>query len=110
MAKLPTLAPRLKQVPTQRVPVLNPGHWRTEGMTSSQRGYGYKWQKARARFLAAHPLCVMCEAEGRVTVATVVDHKIPHRGDQRIFWDESQWQPLCATHHSSHKQREENKG
>jgi len=29
------------------------------------------------RFLQEHPLCVMCEAKGRVSVAEEVDHIIP---------------------------------
>jgi len=51
-------------------------------------------------YLAEHPLCVKCEAEGRVTAATVVDHKEPHRGDYDRFWDESNWQSLCSYHHN----------
>ena len=73
--------------------------WR-QGKTSTQRGYGYKWQKARRRFLDAHPLCVACQANGRPTLATDVDHRIPHRGDQSLFWDESNWQALCHSCHS----------
>jgi 5-methylcytosine-specific restriction protein A len=108
--KLKTLKPRLGTILTQRVPTLTdqPNGWRTQGMTSAQRGYGYRWQKARERHLQAHPLCVMCQAEGRTAVATVVDHRDPHRGDQAVFWDESRWQSLCASHHSSEKQRQEN--
>ena len=30
------------------------------------------------------------EAQGRVVPATVVDHVVPHRGDQKLFWDEAQ--------------------
>lgn len=108
-ARLPTLKPRLLVLETRRVPTMQAGSWRTEGMTSTQRGYGYKWQQARLAFLREHPLCVMCEAEGRVEVATVVDHKIPHRGDQKLFWRRSNWQPLCSTHHSRDKQREESR-
>lgn len=107
MAKLQTLKPKLQVLNTSRVPTMQAGSWRTEGMTSTQRGYGYKWQKAREAFLREHPLCVMCAAEGRVTVATVVDHIVPHRGDQSLFWRRSNWQPLCATHHSRDKQRQE---
>ncbi len=107
-AKLLTLKPKLLVLDTRRVPTMQAGGWRTESMTSTQRGYGYKWQQARLAFLREHPLCVMCEAEGRVEVATVVDHKIPHRGDQKLFWRRSNWQPLCSTHHSRDKQREEN--
>ena len=44
-------------------------------------------------------LCVSCQAEGKLTAATVVDHIIPHRGDMKLFWDESNWQPLCKEHH-----------
>jgi len=72
------------------------------------RGYTHRWDKARATYLRSHPLCVMCEREGRVTAATVVDHIVPHRGDQRLFWDvENNWQSLCKSHHDSAKQREE---
>src|SRR3546814_15790813 len=61
--------------------------WRKDKRKTAERGYGSKWQAARAGFLRSHPLCVMCVEEGRTTVATVVDHKVPHRGDQRLFWD-----------------------
>ncbi len=109
MAKLQTLKPTLQVLDTRRVPTMAAGSWRTEGMTSTQRGYGYKWQQARLAFLREHPLCAMCQAEGLVTVATVVDHIIPHRGDQSLFWRRSNWAPLCAHHHSSDKQREESR-
>lgn len=55
-------------------------------------------------------LCVMCRKQGKTTVATVVDHVVPHQGDQTLFWDVSNWQPLCATHHSSDKQAFEKTG
>ena len=80
--------------------------WRN-GKTSTQRGYGYRWQKARKTFLERNPLCAMCEAEGRVTPAGVVDHVRPHKGDQALFWDTSNWQALCAPCHDVHKQRDE---
>lgn len=78
--------------------------------SARQRGYDSRWDKARRTFLAEHPLCVMCEREGRVTPATVVDHIKPHRGDQDLFWDRANWQPLCKAHHDSAKQREEARG
>lgn len=69
--------------------------------SASRRGYGSKWQKASREYLKSHPLCVMCMAENppRYVKATVVDHKIPHRGDQKLFWDRSNWQALCKKHH-----------
>lgn len=68
---------------------------------AATRGYNRKWQKARTRFLKAHPLCVECQKEGKYVRATVVDHIVPHRGDPVLFWDESNWQPLCKHHHDS---------
>lgn len=67
--------------------------------SAARRGYGSRWQKARATFLARSPLCVACEAEGRVSAATVVDHRIPHKGDQALFWDTGNWQSMCKAHH-----------
>lgn len=104
---LKTLKPRIGTLKDERVPVMQAGSWRTSSMTSTQRGYGHKWRKARARYLREHPLCVMCQADGHDVPAEVVDHKEPHRGDEALFWDESNWQPLCASHHSRDKQREE---
>lgn len=69
--------------------------------TSAARGYGYKWQQARAGWLLKHPLCVHCQARGRVVVATDVDHVISHRGDMALFWDRSNWQSLCHACHSA---------
>ncbi len=40
--------------------------------SSAQRGYGSRWQKARAAYLAAHPLCCRCHEGGTITAATVV--------------------------------------
>lgn len=72
---------------------------RTLRGSSAQRGYNYDWRKARRQYLDAHPLCVKCLEEKVTTAATVVDHIIPHRGDQSLFWDEANWQPLCKRHH-----------
>ena len=92
---------------TNRVAVMQPGSWRTSDMTSAQRGYGHKWRAARLAYLRDHPLCVMCQADGRVTAATVVDHIVAHRGDRVLFWDRNNWQSLCATHHSRDNPRAE---
>jgi 5-methylcytosine-specific restriction enzyme A len=70
--------------------------------SSSARGYTGTWDRARAAYLRKHPFCRRCGA-----AATQVDHIKPHRGDQSLFWDQDNWQPLCTTCHSSAKQREE---
>ncbi len=75
-------------------------------LTTTQRGYGYRWQVARAHFLKTHPICVMCERQGIITAATVVDHIKPHKGNEQLMWDsENNWQALCKSHHDSDKQR-----
>lgn len=78
--------------------------------SAASRGYGHKWRQARLDHLAANPLCVKCKELGRITAATTVDHIIPHKGDQRLFWRRSNWQSLCTTHHSATKQAEEKQG
>lgn len=66
---------------------------------SGERGYDRRWQKARARYLKANPLCVQCRKRGVYVKADVVDHIRPHRGDPILFWDESNWQSLCKACH-----------
>lgn len=70
-----------------------------ERKSASERGYNNRWRKARKRFLKQNPLCVHCKEDGKLTRATVVDHIKPHRGDMTLFWDESNWQPLCKKCH-----------
>lgn len=86
--------------------------WRSDRRKTAERGYGGRWQRERAAFLKRpeNALCVMCKAESRVTAAQVVDHRVPHHGDERLMWDQSNWQSLCASHHNSAKQRMERSG
>lgn len=59
-----------------------------------------RWRRLRREVLQASPLCGDCQAEGRVTAATDVDHRIPHRGDTRRFYDRHNLQALCRACHS----------
>lgn len=68
--------------------------------------YGRRWKRAARRFLMEHPLCVNC-SPANIVLATQVDHIIPHRGDPELFWDEANWQPLCASCHSKKTVRED---
>ena len=75
--------------------------------TAQERGYTRRWAARSQAFRRRFPLCGMrpggqrpvlsrCFDEGRQTPATVVDHVVPHRGDQGLFWDElGNWQALC---------------
>lgn len=89
--------------------------------SSTQRGYGYKWQQARAGYLRSHPLCMDHQKVGELVQATVVDHKIPHKLDEAmssgdaeriakakaLFWDSENWQSLCKTCHDEKTARED---
>ena len=81
--------------------------WRYGKESSAARGYGSRWQKARATHLANSPLCVYHQQHGRTVAATVVDHITPHNGDQALFWNSLNWQSLCKICHDSIKAREE---
>ena len=109
MSRLKTLATRL-QPQANRIATAVPGSWRSDKASSTQRGYGYAWQQARLVHLNAHPLCVYCERDDRVTAASVVDHIMPHRGDMTLFWDRGNWQSLCRPCHDIVKKREELSG
>ena len=67
--------------------------------SAGKRGYGSRWQRVSKNYLKAHPLCAACQKEGRYVKATVVDHIKPHRGDQTLFWDVENLQPLCKPCH-----------
>jgi len=53
---------------------------------------------------------------GRITAATVVDHKKPWRTGEdeaeryRLFWDRDNWQGLCAPCHDTIKRQIERHG
>ncbi len=69
-------------------------------LSPSTRGYDYKWRKFREEYLKRNPFCIECIKKGKLTQAKVVDHMIPHKGDERLFWDESNMQALCIRCHN----------
>lgn len=97
MGRLRTIAPRLK-APASRIVQHSPRE------AASKPGgkwlYGRPWRKARKEHLAEYPLCVHCERAGKVKVATDVDHRIPHKGSEVLFWDRLNWQSLCGPCHA----------
>jgi len=73
--------------------------------SARKRGYDARWDTAALTFKREHPLCLGCQAVGRVTATYLVDHVVPHRGDQKLFWDETNWQPACEPHGNAIKQQ-----
>lgn len=74
--------------------------------SASRRGYGSRWQKARAAYLAQHPLCVECFRAGKVVAAKHVDHIQPV-SQGGAMWDPANWQGLCVPHHNAKTARED---
>ena len=68
---------------------------RSPKIKSRQRMYKRRgWQILRSFVLVNEPLCRDC---GKF--ATVVDHIVPHRGNERLFNDDANLQPLCKKCH-----------
>lgn len=72
---------------------------RSKQSQEAQKLYDWRWQQASAAYRLEHPLCVTCEAAGRVTASQCVDHVVPHRGNYELFWDQSNWAALCNDCH-----------
>jgi hypothetical protein len=60
--------------------------------------------------LARKPLCEDCKERGEIVAATVVDHVIPHKGDERLFFDPGNLRSLCKTCHDRAKKLKETHG
>ena len=60
-----------------------------------------RWRRLRADQLQREPLCWYCEQAGRLTPADTVDHIIPHRGDEALFWDALNIRSCCRACHDS---------
>jgi 5-methylcytosine-specific restriction enzyme A len=60
--------------------------------SARQRGYDRAWEGASTAWLAlpGHELCA-CGCGRR---ADMIDHKVAPKGDMRLFWDRSNWQPM----------------
>jgi 5-methylcytosine-specific restriction enzyme A len=61
-----------------------------------------RWKRLRKHQLGQHPLCKFCLEHGIVTVANVVDHVVPHKGDWNAF---GKLQSLCEPCHKSAKRQ-----
>jgi 5-methylcytosine-specific restriction protein A len=69
------------------------------------RGYTAEWYRESRAFLRLPENRLCACACGRA--ADMVDHRIAHKGDQRLFWDRSNWQPMARGCNSRKAIREE---
>ena len=66
---------------------------------STQREAGRPWQRKRERLFRSEPLCRICGALGRVSLATEVDHVVPlAEGGSN---DDANLQPICGDCHKA---------
>lgn len=73
----------------------------TRRPSAAKRGYGHRWRIYRRWYLAKNPLCVRCQADGRIEPATDVDHIRPVDGPyDPEFWEETNHEALCHACHS----------
>lgn len=61
---------------------------------------GYICQQTGAALIGRHP----------APNSPVVDHKRPHRGDPKLFWDEGNLQTVSKAYHDKVKQSLEKRG
>jgi 5-methylcytosine-specific restriction enzyme A len=61
-------------------------------LSARQRGYTTKWERESKAFLALPDNCHCACGCGRE--ADMVDHRVPHKGDMKLFWDRANWQPM----------------
>ena len=73
--------------------------------SAAKRGYGHKWRIEREVWLKREEnrFCVYCaeKTPPRKTIANVIDHFIPHRGDKKLFWDRKNWRATCDSCHNA---------
>src|ERR1043165_7690819 len=68
--------------------------------TAAERGYDYQWQQFRLRYLADHPLCEDCQAEGLIRPATDIHHEKKLSEHPEYKYDEEWLMPLCHECHA----------
>jgi 5-methylcytosine-specific restriction protein A len=69
----------------------------TKRLSSRERGYDSKWDKASKTFVKNHPICMICG----IRPSAVTDHIVPHKGDMKLFWNKSNWQAACEHCHNA---------
>lgn len=105
--RLSTLQPALTFLPSGDQGRAAASPWRAWYNTT-------RWRKLRMQIIERDGYTCQWPGCGRVegdTSKLVADHREPHRGDERLFWDPNNLETLCASPcHSKHKQRAEQRG
>lgn len=110
VGKLTALPPRLGLL-QPRIAGIAPGE-RGRAQANPWRAWynTTRWRRLRWSILERDGFTCQWRGCGRIEPnpsQLVADHKQPHRGDERLFWDENNLQTLCKPCHDSRKQRAE---
>lgn len=111
MAKLKTIRPLLGKLP----PLVGraPGETARDRQRAAKQPWrawynSPRWTALRDRIRVRDMFtCGMCRRACSGKGQSAVDHRIPHHGDPRMFWDDDNLWLLCKPCHDGAKQREE---
>lgn len=67
--------------------------------SASERGYNWAWHKRAKSYKRRHPLCVVCELEGRVTETAVPHHIEPVSSGGKVHVSDDELLPVCVPCH-----------
>lgn len=113
MGKLTNLKPQLTTLRSVVTPARDQ-HGHSRVAEPWRNWYSLKrWLATRRKVFVRDLFTCQMQGCGRMIADTsklVADHKTPHRGDPRLFWDEDNVHTLCTWCHSSLKQAEEKAG
>jgi 5-methylcytosine-specific restriction protein A len=59
-----------------------------------------EWRSLRALVLRLKPVCPGVDGVPCGDPTTDVDHRVPHRGDPRLFWNVGNLDAYCHQHHA----------
>lgn len=65
-----------------------------------------RWTKLSKTIRADEPLCRICLSKGISNPSQVVDHIIPHKGNEDLFWSSENLQAICKRCHDRKSARE----
>ena len=78
-----------------------PSHETRRGKQSSHaRGYGSRWQRVRAEYVAEHPTCEDCEKLGIVRITDEVHHIVPMADAKHLAYEFDNLAALCRQCHA----------
>jgi 5-methylcytosine-specific restriction protein A len=113
MPKLTTLKPRLKPMGARLHSARQVRDTRYSPDATVRSWYhSARWQALRLEVLARD--LYTCQQTGVLLVgkhpepnSPVVDHVVPHRGDERLFWDTGNLQAVSKKYHDGEKRSQE---